>query len=123
MKLNTLITILIIAAICSVCYYYLNYLPDKKFESEFRYGVVTISGFDFPADGGEVAEIYYYVNNKRYKSIINMTYNDKVNYKVGTKLYIKYSPKDPNIFKLVDDIKVPDTLKTIPTNGWDSIPN
>jgi hypothetical protein len=122
MKSNSLNTIIFLICIGCVCYYYFSYLPDKKLEKEFKYSIATIFNFDFPADGGEVAEIKYFINNTTYKGVVNMTYDDKVNFKIGTRFFIKYYPKDPNIFTLISDIKISDTITHIPINGWDSIP-
>ena len=122
MSSNTKNTAIFFICVGCVFYYFFYYTPHKKLECSHRYTIATISKFDFPADGGECAEILYYINNKGYNSIIGLSSEDKLHYKIGTRFFIEYYPNDPNTSALVLDKIVPDTLLNVPANGWKSIP-
>lgn len=114
---------IIVACICILCWYCLSrYQTNNDLESKYKYTVASILKFEVPLDGEDEAFLDYYVSGNRYKAIFTIVYYKRDSYKIGSRLFIKYLPSDPSISELILDINVPDTLRTIPINGWDSIP-
>ncbi|MFI5141925.1 MAG: hypothetical protein ACHQII_06175, partial [Bacteroidia bacterium] len=56
-----------------------------------------------------------------YYSSLSSTHGDE-KYKKGDRIFIEFYPPDPDVGLTIYDKKVPDTLITVPANGWDSIP-
>lgn len=70
--------------------------------------------------GGRSIIFEYNVNNKLYKGSNSINFKDQS--LVGKKFTVKFFKKNPNTAKLLLNFPVPDTLKTIPINGWDELP-
>lgn len=102
-----------------------NFYDDWMIESELdKRSVFTI---------GEIEKIHYFDNGepradlkfgfkgKKNKAGAYLGGDIKKSNKIGDRLFIQFSPKDPTVFKVLEEPKVPKNL-IAPENGWDSIP-
>ena len=95
---------------------------DKKLESKHKYTIGFLKKFDIPADGGEMADVHFFVNGSTYRPSFTLNQGDKEKYKIEHRFFIKFYPEDPDICEILFDKNVPDTMTHFNTTGWDSLP-
>lgn len=123
MKTNKNIYVyLILALICIALYFLFHFIPNKKLEKDHRYTIATIIKIEMPLEGGEMADIHYYVYNETFKSSFTIDPNSSKKYKRGDRVYVKFFPKDPSVSELVFEKCVSDSIQKIPIEGWDKLP-
>ncbi len=102
-----------------------NLYTDWTINSELeKKSVVTIGEIEkiHYFDNGEPrAELVFVFKGKKNKAGAYLGSDIKKSNKIGNRLFIQFSPKDPTVFKVLEDPKVPKAL-VAPENGWDSIP-
>lgn len=102
-----------------------NLYTDWTINSELeKKSVVTIGEIEkiLHFDNGEPrAELVFVFKGKKNKAGAYLGSDIKKSNKIGDRLFIQFSPKDPTVFKVLEDPKVPKAL-VAPENGWDSIP-
>jgi len=110
------------ALICVACFIFFHIIPNRKLEKEHRYTLARVIGFEMPVEGGEMAKIEFFVNNKRYTSSFTIDAYGNKKYKKGDRIYLEFYPQDPSIGHLIFDKIVNDTTEYIPIDGWSRIP-
>jgi hypothetical protein len=111
-----------LAIIFASIWYYVVYPNDKKLDAESKYTVGTLTKYEAVLDGDPMADFFYYVDNKKYKGSFTPGPNWKFSLKSGTRVFVRFYPRDPDIARVDRDNIVSDTIKTIPTSGWTKIP-
>lgn len=109
----------VIAAFLLAVYLALDYLPSRRLEKEHKYTIARVTDISWPSEGGPTAHIDYVVDGKRYNSIFDFNWDDK-NFFVGRLLYVSFSPKDPDLCKVILDKAVTDSFP--PSKGWERLP-
>ena len=94
----------------------------KKLNSSHKYTIGFLRKRDWPADGGEMGTIYYYLKGVTYRAGFTLP-QDKSKYKLDSRFFVKYYPEDPEICELLFEEYMPDTMTHYPDNGWDSLPS
>ena len=116
-KVNWGVIILLSMLISFLIY---NIYRNAQLNTSYKYTVAKVIKIEAAADGGSQSAIFNYkVNGKFYEGFVPINYDTYI--KIGSKFYIKFYTKNPNNSELTEKPFV-DTLKAIPTNGWDKIP-
>lgn len=95
---------------------------EKKLRSNHRFTVAVVTKVEGVLDGDPVASIVYVVSGKQYTGEVSSYQGINVRFKAKDRIYIQFYPPDPDVGQIVHHKAVPDTLKYIPNDGWDSIP-
>jgi len=107
---GTVIIVLIIA---------LYFFRESRLNRDGIYTIGTIASVD-EFENGYWTKIRYKYKGRNY----TFTYNalPRINEK---NVFLKISTSDPNLCKLIQDVKVPAclTLASAPLNGWNKIPD
>ena len=122
MKLSSQIVVISIFLLSfGVINYFVTYLPSKELEKNHRYTLAIVNSFQSNSESSKVARITYRYKNRTYHETFPLTlgYSDK--FKIGSRVFIKFSPKDPENAEVDYDTPVPDKLEA-PVLGWKRIP-
>jgi hypothetical protein len=93
---------------------------ENKLEKCSRITVCRVIGFESDFEGGSSPLFAYEYNSVTYK---NGGAGDMSNINhLNSRYFLKISCEKPSIVKIIRDVHVPDTLKFIPTNGWEKLP-
>ena len=84
-----------------------------------RYTIGTTIKTYWTFASGHQLEYEHEVKNKYYKNSDRFNENSIV---PGGRYYVKFYSNDPDICEILQDIPVPDSIKTAPINGWEKIP-
>ncbi len=115
----------IVILVFSVTFWLFNYrqnIRDKKLESKHKYTIGFLKKFVWPAEGGEMADVYFFVNHSTYRPSFTLNQGDKQKYRIEHRFFIKFNPDDPDICDILFDKIVPDTMTHFKIAGWDSLP-
>lgn len=94
--------------------------PKQLHGSEtVRFSVATITGFDSPSDGGEDVSYIYTINQRTYKGFFN-AFKRKIH--VGEMYFLQFSIENPNNATIMLGHPVPESIKDIPSDGWEKLP-
>ena len=97
-----------------------NIYNNKLLEKSSKYTIGNIISINPNGNAGYRIYFTYEVNNKSYKAFGGIYRNNKN--LIGKRYYIKFSPSNPNICKLLLEKEVPENIKNAPPEGWDKIP-
>ena len=110
---------LVIAVVIVTFLVALYFFRESRLNRDGIYVIGTIASVD-EFENGYWTKIKYQYKGKSY----TFTYNalPKINDK---RVFLKISATNPNLCKLILDVKVPGCLllQSTPLNGWDKIPN
>jgi hypothetical protein len=84
-----------------------------------KYTIATTIKAFYNAAPAKVILYKFSVENIKYSATIG--FHKSINVPNG-RYIVAYNSRDPDHSKLLINYIIPDTLKYIPTNGWDSIP-
>lgn len=110
-----------ITIIMSLGTLYYQIVISNELDKNYRYTIAVVTDFISLSDGPREAECTYSINDKSYKTTFSLTIGYENKFKVGSRLFIKYSPKNPKLVEVDYDKFVPEKL-TAPKNGWKEIP-
>ncbi len=99
-----------------------SWLSKKDIEKDGLYTIVEINNFSFNSDGSRFADYSYFVNNNEYKSSFPINTMSDIKVSKGSRFFLIFSQKDPSKAYLIDDIKVPDSIKFTPGQYWKKKP-
>lgn len=105
--------------VCSIFYSWWE--RDSELSKGSRFTIIEIERKQYFDNGDPMAHFHLNYQNKIYDLgfTIDNAFNRELN--EGDRLFIQFSPKNPTVFKVLDEPKVPESL-IAPENGWDSIP-
>ena len=121
-KKVALYTTILVFGVTIWLFTYRQNIRDKKLESKHKYTIGFLKKFVWPAEGGEMADVYFFVNHSTYRPSFTLNQGDKQKYKIEQRFFIKFNPDDPDICEILFDKVVPDTMTHFKIAGWDSIP-
>jgi hypothetical protein len=111
-----IILLLILGAV-----FYDKWKTDSTLEKESKFTIGEIVKIQFFDNGEPLASLIFDFKLKKNTAGAYLGSDLKKNHKIGDKLFIQFSPKDPSVFKVLDNPRVPKNLIP-PIDGWDSIP-
>jgi len=97
-----------------------NIYNNKLLEKHSKYTIGNIISIEPNGNAGYKIYFTYEVNNKIYKAFGGIYRNDKN--LIGKRYYIKFSPSNPKICKILLEKEVPGNITNAPPEGWDKIP-
>lgn len=118
-----LIFVAVMSILAGLFYIIADYLPSYRLKNNHRYTIATITSIEFPAEGGPSVYIKYSVKNNQYKGSFGINWDNQKKYKMGSRIYIYFYPDNPDNAQIVHDKYVRDTIKFIPQEGWEKIPD
>lgn len=119
MKTKEISAVVAMIVVLVSIYYFSVILPEKELEKNHRFTVGKISRLFYPSEGGRCADFYYNYKHKKYKGTFTVGEEDK--YMIGSLIFLKFSPKDPENCIVQLEVDVPNNFP-IPENGWKRIP-
>lgn len=101
--------------------FYSRWKINYRLGKESKFTIIQIERKQYFDNGDPMAHFHLNYQNKIYDLgfTIHNAFNGDLN--EGDRLFIQFSPKDPTVFKVLEEPKVPKNL-IAPENGWDSIP-
>ena len=89
-----------------------------------KYTIGTTTGFHLAGTGSSLLYYDYSVLNKKYSDIVGTGFNNVKTRKsiLNKRYYMEFNIKYPASSYLFTGYMVPDSIKSAPPEGWDSIP-
>lgn len=123
MRLNKIILkLFLVIGLIIASYYVLIVLPEKKLEKNHLYTIVTITDFEASSEGGVEPNFIFSYKSRTYHGSFPIITGYKGKYKVGSRLFFKFSPENPDFGQIIYDIDVPDTLVNPDEGFWKKLP-
>lgn len=94
---------------------------EKELDKYHRFTIAVVTGIDYSSEGGRIANINYYFKNQSHNTCFDLNPEEYSKYKIGTKVFIKFSPKNPKNIEILTNISVPKKLEST-IYGWKEIP-
>lgn len=113
--------ILLIVFLILLSIFYYEWKIDSELEKKSVFTIGKIEKIHYFDNGEPQAELNFLFKGKENKAGAYLGSDIKKSNKIGDRLFIQFSPKNPSVFKVLDEPKVPESL-IAPENGWDSIP-
>lgn len=110
----------VLSVIFIICLF--TYFPTRHLSASHKYTVAIVTEIIAQSEGDNSAKIEYRVNGKSFYGYISSYKGNNQFYKKGDRFFVEFYLKDPNESRIIDDLHVPDTLITLPLNGWDALP-
>lgn len=104
-----------------IVYYFFTLVPRKELNANYRYTIGDVMRIDSQSEGAKAATYYYYYRNRQYTGIFSIDSGYENKFKVGSRIFVKFSPDDPDNSQIEYDIIVSDNLVS-PKEGWKEIP-
>jgi hypothetical protein len=96
------------------------YIKPSALKKGFsKYTIAIIISFTNPSDGGKVADFEYRVSGKVYSGFLGI---EGRNIKMGDRYFIQYLYTDPQNAKILIKQPVPNSIISVPDDGWDKLP-
>ncbi len=113
--------ILIILILISGAIFYEKWRINSELSKGSKFTIVEVEKKQYFDNGDPMAHFHLKYEDKTYD--LGFTIDNSFSRKVseGARMFIQFSTKDPTVFKVLEDPKVPKAL-VAPENGWDSIP-
>ncbi len=92
-------------------YLIFDFIPGRELEKNHLYTIATIKKFESQSEGSKEAVITYKYHNRNYSGSFPITMGYENKFEVGGRVYIKFSPTNPENAKVEYDIDVPESLK------------
>lgn len=121
MKSPQLIVLLSGILIFSAIYYFADYLPFKDLKKNHCFTIAVVTSIESQSEGSREAYIIYSYKNRSYRGNFPLILGYEDKFKVGSKVFIMFSPKNPKNAKVDYDKVVPDKLEA-PVYGWAKLP-
>ena len=112
-----LLIIVLFVAVFMIAVYVLKQRSNSDLKNK-RYTVATITQKELKKNGA-VYHFKFLVNNTNYKGTFH---HNKTTFTSGARYYVAYSSLNPEQNFLEIQQPVPDTITTIPEQGWTQIP-
>lgn len=113
-KWNFLIICILIATL--FIFIFFKQSPIKK----GNYTIGLIYKKYWPIISYEWIDYYYFVNGKKYYG--SSIYNGNDNPKISGRYLVQYSLEDYSYSDVKQNIPIPDSIKSVPHNGWKELP-
>jgi len=110
MKKEQLVIIGILGAL-GLSYLIFVFIPGRELEKNHLYTIATITKFESQSEGSKEAKISYEYKNRNYQGSFPITMGYENKFEVGGRVYINFSPLNPDNAKVEYDIIVPETFK------------
>lgn len=123
MKLSkqTVVIILLIILLVILNYVFVV-IPENKSVRNHVFTIVKVTEFESSSEGGIEPNFMFSYKGRTYYGTFPIITGYEGKFKVGSKLFYKFLPEEPDNGKIIYDIDVPDTL-TFPDKGyWKVLP-
>jgi|GEM_PF-2487701 len=121
MRLNQSLKAVVALGIVVLIFWLFDCWDKRKRDENYRITIAWVTKLEWPSNGSESAKVYYYYKNKVYYGSFSILLGFEGKFKVGSRVFIKFSPQDPDFAAVEHEYLVPDTLQA-PWNGWKEIP-
>lgn len=121
MRFNQSLKAVVALLLIVLIFWFFNYWDSKKLDDNYRITIAWVTKLAWPSDGQESAKIYYRYNNKVYYGSFSILLGFEGKFKIGSRVFVKFSPQDPDFAVVEHEYFVPDTLQ-VPANGWKEMP-
>ncbi|WP_343748897.1 hypothetical protein [Fluviicola sp.] len=113
--------IVIILILIAGTIFYKKWRINSELNNGSRFTIIKVEKKQYFDNGDPMAHFYLKYENKTYDLgfTIDNSFNREVN--EGDRLFIRFSTKDPTVFKIIDYPMVPKNT-IAPENGWNSMP-
>lgn len=105
-----------------LAYYYLKVLPSNELAKSHKYTIGTVTKLEVPDNGSESMYFQYNINGRTFFGSFSVLPDYEGKLTKGSRVYVMYSPIDPDNSTVIYDKFIPDNLVP-PLNGWKEIPN
>lgn len=120
MKKNLGCFVLPFVILIILLYFFLReYLGNLELEKFGRYTIGTTFDKSIGSKGRWYIDYFFYYNDKRYTGFKDLKPSVVV---PNGKYYVLFSSKHPEISTILFDKPVCDSIKKVPTKGWDKLP-
>lgn len=113
--------VLIITILIFVSIFYHEWKINSILSKKSVFTIGEIKKIQYFISGEPMAVIEFKCKGTKNEVGANLGSDIKRERKIGDRLFIQFSPKDPTIYRALEEPKVPDSL-IAPDNGWDKIP-
>lgn len=122
MMINRQILMLIgLGLLAFIIYIFTVVIPSQELEKEYKYTVGTVFKIENPSRGSKVANFSYRYKQRSYLSFFRIRLPRDKKVSEGFRIFIKFSPNDPENISLIHEKVVPDSL-VAPDEGWEILP-